>query len=75
MQMLCDGHTEAYQNSVEHAYKDGAAKVTTDYTIKGLAHEVAAQLTRQLRSRDIEPDLIEKIRCCEQCCRSCLNKW
>ena len=50
MQMLCDGHTEVYQKSVKHAYKDGAAKVTIDFTIKNLAHEAAAQLTRQLRS-------------------------
>ena len=58
MQMLYDGHIKVYQNLVDHAQEDGAAKVTIDYTIKNIAHEAAAQLTRQLRSQDITPDQI-----------------
>ena len=55
VQILCYGHIEVYQNSVEHAYEDGAAKVTVDYTMKNVDNEAAAQPTHQVRSRDITP--------------------
>ena len=53
VQLLCEGHTEVYHGSIEHAYEEGRAKETIDYQYKNVADETSAQLKRQLRSRGI----------------------
>ena len=52
--MLCEGHTEVYQDTIQYAYEEGKAKETIDFQYKNAADETSAQLKRQLRSRGIK---------------------
>ena len=61
VQMLCDGHTTVTSKSIEYAYEDGGIEETIDYSFKNMADETAAQLSRQLNSKGIHPDRIERV--------------
>ena len=61
VQMLCDGHPEVTSNSIEYAYESGGIKETVDYSVKNMADEMADQLARQLNSKGVLPDMIERV--------------
>ena len=61
VQMLCDGHTNVKSNSIEYAYEVGGIKETIDYSVKNMADEKAAQLARQVNSKGVLPDTIDRV--------------
>ena len=61
VQMLCDGHTAVRNDSIEYAYEVGGIKETIDYSVKNMADEMAVQLARQLNSKGVLPDTIDRV--------------
>ena len=53
VRMLCDGHTEVYADSIEHAYVKGEKKVKIEFSYKDIVKELEKQIESELVRNDI----------------------